>query len=110
MLTGCAPSFARSTAGPAAVPAAVIREGKVPAAWFLEQVGGKGMRRGDVQVASYHANLLYNDGAATAADIIDLAAVGFFAMVTAALTAVGYYLLRREKEGVAIDDVVTVFD
>src|SRR5215471_3822640 len=27
----------------AAVPAAVVREGKVPAAWFLEQVGAKGM-------------------------------------------------------------------
>jgi UDP-N-acetylmuramate dehydrogenase len=55
-----------------AVPSKVVIEGKVPSAWFLEQVGAKGMRRGDIQVASYHANLLYNDapeGArATAAD------------------------------------------
>jgi UDP-N-acetylmuramate dehydrogenase len=51
------------------VPAHVVREGKVPAAWFLEQVGAKGMRRGEIQVAAYHANLVYNDGAGTAADL-----------------------------------------
>jgi 3-hydroxybutyryl-CoA dehydrogenase len=28
------------------VPAAVVREGKIPAAWFLEQVGAKGMQLG----------------------------------------------------------------
>jgi UDP-N-acetylmuramate dehydrogenase len=54
------------------VPARVVREGKVPAAWFLEQVGAKGMRRGEIQVASYHANLVYNDGAGTAADLCTL--------------------------------------
>jgi UDP-N-acetylmuramate dehydrogenase len=54
----------------AAIPANVIREGKVPSAWFLEQTGAKGMRRGDIQVASYHANLVYNDGAGTAADLV----------------------------------------
>ncbi len=51
------------------VPAEVVREGKVPSAWFLEQVGAKGQRRGDIQVAAYHANLIYNDGAGTAADL-----------------------------------------
>jgi UDP-N-acetylmuramate dehydrogenase len=56
----------------AAVPARVIREGKVPAAWFLEQVGAKGMRRGGIQVAGYHANLVYNDGGGTAADLCAL--------------------------------------
>jgi phosphoribosylformimino-5-aminoimidazole carboxamide ribonucleotide (ProFAR) isomerase len=30
--------------------------------------------------------------------------------LSAVLAAVGYYFLRAEKEGVAIDDVVTVFD
>jgi UDP-N-acetylmuramate dehydrogenase len=50
----------------AAVPDDVVREGKVPSAWFLDQVGAKGMRRGDIQVADYHANLIYNDGAGTA--------------------------------------------
>ncbi len=52
------------------VPPKVIREGKVPSAWFLEQAGAKGMRRGDIQVADYHANLVYNDGAGTAADLV----------------------------------------
>ena len=51
------------------VPATVVREGKVPAAWFLEQVGAKGMRRGEIHVADYHANLLYNSGTGTAADL-----------------------------------------
>ena len=46
----------------AAVPETVIREGKVPAAYFLEQVGAKGMSRGDIHVAGYHANLIYNAG------------------------------------------------
>jgi UDP-N-acetylmuramate dehydrogenase len=58
----------------AEVPAAVVREGKVPAAWFLEQVGSKGARRGDIQVADYHANLIYNDGAGTARDLCALIA------------------------------------
>jgi len=42
----------------------------VPSAWFLEQVGAKGLRRGDIQVASYHANLIYNDGHGTASDLL----------------------------------------
>jgi UDP-N-acetylmuramate dehydrogenase len=54
------------------VPVKVIREGKVPAAWFLEQVGAKGMRRGQIQVADYHANLVYNEGGGKAADLCAL--------------------------------------
>jgi len=54
----------------AQVPAKLVREGKVPSAWFLEQVGAKGLRRGDIQVADYHANLIYNDGSGTAEDLI----------------------------------------
>jgi UDP-N-acetylmuramate dehydrogenase len=53
----------------AQVPAGVVREGKIPAAWFLEQVGAKGRRAGDIHVADYHANLIYNSGAGTAADL-----------------------------------------
>jgi len=53
----------------AQVPATAVREGKVPAAWFLEQVEAKGMTRGDIHVADYHANLIYNTGAGTAADL-----------------------------------------
>lgn len=51
------------------VPPSVVREGKVPAAWFLEQVGAKGLRAGDIQVADYHANLIYNAGGGTAAQL-----------------------------------------
>jgi UDP-N-acetylmuramate dehydrogenase len=58
----------------AGVPDTVVREGKIPAAWFLEQVGAKGMRRGDIQVAGYHANLIYNAGQGTARDLCDLIA------------------------------------
>ncbi len=54
----------------AAVPPKLVRDGKIPSAWFLEQVAAKGVRRGDIQVAAYHANLIYNDGPnATAADV-----------------------------------------
>jgi UDP-N-acetylmuramate dehydrogenase len=56
----------------AEVPANAVREGKVPAAWFLEQVGAKGVRRGDIHVAAYHANLIYNAGAGTASDLCAL--------------------------------------
>jgi UDP-N-acetylmuramate dehydrogenase len=44
----------------------VIREGKVPSAYFLEKVGAKGIKNGDIEVADYHANLIYNTGAGTA--------------------------------------------
>lgn len=54
------------------VPPQVVREGKVPAAWFLEQVGAKGMTIGDIHVAHYHANLLYNAGQGTARDLTAL--------------------------------------
>jgi UDP-N-acetylmuramate dehydrogenase len=54
------------------VPASAVREGKVPAAWFLEQVGAKGMERGDIRVAAYHANLIYNAGAGAASDLCAL--------------------------------------
>lgn len=56
------------------VPPKLVREGKVPSAWFLEQVDLKGLRIGDIQVASYHANLIYNDGAGTAADLLKVIA------------------------------------
>ena len=52
------------------VPAKIVREGKVPSAWFLEQTAAKGLRVGEIQVAAYHANLIYNDGAGTAADLV----------------------------------------
>ena len=54
----------------ALIPPKLVRDGKVPSAWFLEQTDVKGMRRGDIQVAAYHANLIYNDGDGTAADLV----------------------------------------
>lgn len=56
----------------ARVPQEVVREGKIPAAWFLEQSGAKGQARGGVRVASYHANLIYNDGSGTARELREL--------------------------------------
>jgi UDP-N-acetylmuramate dehydrogenase len=56
------------------IPANVIIEGKVPSAWFLEQVGAKGMRLGDIHVADYHANLIYNAGQGIARDLVEVIA------------------------------------
>jgi UDP-N-acetylmuramate dehydrogenase len=53
-------------AAKAAVPASVVREGKVPSAYFLEQAGAKGLTDGAIRVADYHANLIYNAGGGTA--------------------------------------------
>jgi UDP-N-acetylmuramate dehydrogenase len=52
------------------LPDKVVIEGKVPSAYFLEQVGAKGMKNGDIHVADYHANLIYNAGDGTAAQLV----------------------------------------
>jgi UDP-N-acetylmuramate dehydrogenase len=54
------------------VPPSAVREGKVPAAWFLEQIGAKGMAEGGMRVADYHANLIYNSGTGTARELCTL--------------------------------------
>jgi UDP-N-acetylmuramate dehydrogenase len=53
----------------AEIPPSAIIEGKVPSAWFLERVGAKGMKQGGIEVADYHANLIYNAGGGTARDL-----------------------------------------
>lgn len=58
----------------AQVPERVVREGKVPAAWFLEQVGARGLACGEMRVADYHANLIYNAGGGTARELRELIA------------------------------------
>jgi UDP-N-acetylmuramate dehydrogenase len=58
----------------AQVPERVVREGKVPAAWFLEQAGARGLARGEMRVADYHANLIYNAGGGTARELRELIA------------------------------------
>jgi UDP-N-acetylmuramate dehydrogenase len=50
----------------------VVREGKVASAYFLERAGAKGARRGGVEVAEYHANLIFNSGGGTAHELRDL--------------------------------------
>jgi UDP-N-acetylmuramate dehydrogenase len=52
----------------------VVREGKVPSAYFLEQAGAKGLVCGGVRVADYHANLIYNEGGGTAQQVRELIA------------------------------------
>lgn len=54
------------------IPTKVIREGKVPSAYFLEQVGAKGLRNGGIEVAEYHANLIYNTGSGTARQLVEV--------------------------------------
>jgi UDP-N-acetylmuramate dehydrogenase len=56
----------------AQVPERVIREGKVPSAYFLELAGAKGMILGGVRVADYHANLIYNSGGGTSQEVREL--------------------------------------
>jgi hypothetical protein len=53
---------------------------------------------------------LLHQVAPAASGLIDILSLLFFMALSAVLAAVGYYFLRAEKEGVAIDDVVTVFD
>lgn len=47
--------------------------GKVPAWYFLEKVGAKGQKRGDIKIADYHANLFINEGGGKAVDFFELA-------------------------------------
>ena len=54
------------------VPERIIREGKVPSAYFLEQVGAKGIQNGGIRVADYHANLIYNAGQGTARELREI--------------------------------------
>ena len=54
------------------IPANVVREGKVPSAFFLELAGAKGMKNGDIHVADYHANLIYNAGQGTAGQVCEI--------------------------------------
>jgi UDP-N-acetylmuramate dehydrogenase len=43
--------------------------GEKPAGWYIEQAGLKGMRKGDAQIATEHANWIVNLGKATATDV-----------------------------------------
>ncbi|HEY3442854.1 MAG TPA: UDP-N-acetylmuramate dehydrogenase [Paludibaculum sp.] len=58
----------------AAVPPEVVKGGKVPAAWFLEEAGAKGLTNGGIRVTDYHSNTLYNTGNGTTAQFLELTA------------------------------------
>ncbi|MEK7066605.1 MAG: hypothetical protein AAB965_03505, partial [Patescibacteria group bacterium] len=47
--------------------------GKVPAWFFLNQVGARGMKEGGITIADFHGNYLMNSGGATFKDVKTLA-------------------------------------
>lgn len=58
----------------AVTPPEIVKGGKAPTAWYLEQVGAKGLTRGGVRVTGAHANTLYNAGGGTAKEFCELVA------------------------------------
>lgn len=57
----------------AKIPADKIRDGKIATGWLLEQVGARGMREGEIEVADFHGNLLFNHDGGTAEQVKILA-------------------------------------
>lgn len=57
----------------AMLPPEKVLYGKVPAGYLLEQVGAKGQRLGDIEIARGNANLFMNVGEGRAADFWQLA-------------------------------------
>lgn len=55
------------------IPPEKIVYGKIPAGTLLEMVGAKGDSQGDIEIATYHANLFINKGQGTAKDFWELA-------------------------------------
>jgi UDP-N-acetylmuramate dehydrogenase len=51
---------------------AVIKGGKISAAWFIEQCNLKGKKCGGAMISPYHANVIINVNKATAKNILDL--------------------------------------
>lgn len=49
------------------------KEGRVPAGWLMDRAGLKGARVGDAVASEYHTNYFLNAGAATAAQVRELA-------------------------------------
>lgn len=47
--------------------------GKVPAWYFLNEVGARGMKHGGLRIADFHGNYIINDGNATYGDVRELA-------------------------------------
>ena len=51
----------------------VCRNCMIPAGWFIDQAGLRGMRIGGAMISERHGNYLINTGTATAADVVQLA-------------------------------------
>lgn len=49
--------------------------GKIPAGYLLDVVGARGMRRGNIKIADYHGNLIYNIGDGKSSDILALSKI-----------------------------------
>lgn len=60
-----------------------IMHGKLPSAVLLDAVGMRGKRHGGIRIAPYHANLFFNAGHGTAADVCALAATACQAVLEA---------------------------
>ena len=70
--------------------------GKLPAGALLEEVGAKGDSLGDIEIASYHANLFINKGGGTAEDFYNLAKK--------------YVHLVKEKFGITLEPEVQLIN
>lgn len=57
------------------IPQEIIKGGKIPTGWLIEQTGLKGTKVGDAQMAEFHANFMLNIGNATAGDVLELTRV-----------------------------------
>ena len=55
------------------LPTEKVPYGKVNSGYLLEEVGAKGAHLGDIEIATYHANLFVNIGNGTAKDFYNLA-------------------------------------
>lgn len=56
----------------AKIPQDKIVYEKIPAGYLLEEVGAKGAKRGEIEIAPFHANLFINRGKGTAGDFFAL--------------------------------------
>jgi len=55
------------------IPADIIRDGKIPAGFLMEQVGAKGTQLGGAKILDYHGNIIINNNKATSSDLVNLA-------------------------------------
>lgn len=55
-----------------AIPPAMLAANRLGAGWMIDQLGLKGLKMGEAQIAPQHGNFLLNVGHATAKDIVTL--------------------------------------